>query len=90
MLSWVCLFVTLWTAAHQAPLSMEFSRQEYWSGLPFPILSLTSGKLHNPLGLNFFIYEMEIVTVPLGFVFCWWLFVLWIIGTLCVKRGGRV
>ena len=29
-------FVTPWTAAHQAPLSMEFSRQEYWSGLPFP------------------------------------------------------
>ena len=27
---------TPWTAAHQAPLSMEFSRQEYWSGLPFP------------------------------------------------------
>ena len=25
-----------WTAAHQAPLSMEFPRQEYWSGLPFP------------------------------------------------------
>ena len=25
-----------WTVAHQAPLSMEFSRQEYWSGLPFP------------------------------------------------------
>ena len=30
------LFVTPWTAAHQAPLSMEFSRQEYWSGLPCP------------------------------------------------------
>ena len=30
------LFVTLWTVACQAPLSMEFSRQEYWSGLPFP------------------------------------------------------
>ena len=30
------LFVTLWTAAHQAPLSMGFSREEYWSGLPFP------------------------------------------------------
>ena len=29
-------FVTLWTVAHQAPLSMGFSRQEYWSGLPFP------------------------------------------------------
>ena len=35
-LSRVQLFVTPWTAAHQAPLSMEFSRQEYWSGLPFP------------------------------------------------------
>ena len=32
----VPLFVTPWTVAHQAPQSMEFSRQEYWSGLPFP------------------------------------------------------
>ena len=32
-----CLtLVTSWTVAHQAPLSMRFSRQEYWSGLPFP------------------------------------------------------
>ena len=30
------LFVTLWTVAHHAPLSMGFSRQKYWSGLPFP------------------------------------------------------
>ena len=30
------LFMTLWTVAHQAPLSMGFSRQEYWSGLPLP------------------------------------------------------
>ena len=30
------LFATPWTGAHQAPLSVEFSRQEYWSGLPFP------------------------------------------------------
>jgi len=29
-------FATPWTVAHQAPLSMEFPRQEYWSGLPFP------------------------------------------------------
>ena len=36
MLSRVRLFTTPWTAAHQAPLSMGFSRQEYWSGLPFP------------------------------------------------------
>ena len=35
-LSCVRLFVTPWTVAHQAPLSMGFSRQEYWSGLPFP------------------------------------------------------
>ena len=35
-LSHVRLFVTPWTVAHQAPPSMEFSRQEYWSGLPFP------------------------------------------------------
>ena len=33
-LSRVQLFVTLWTAAHQSPLSMEVSRQECWSGLP--------------------------------------------------------
>ena len=32
----VQLFVTLWTVAHQAPLSMGFPRQEYYSGLPFP------------------------------------------------------
>ena len=31
---WLCL--TQWTAAHQAPLSLGFSRQEHWSGLPFP------------------------------------------------------
>ena len=36
--------VTLWTGAHQAPLSMEFSRQEYWSGLPCP----SPGDLSNP------------------------------------------
>ena len=35
-LSRVRLFVTPWTIAHQAPPSMGFSRQEYWSGVPFP------------------------------------------------------
>ena len=35
-LSRVRLSVTPWTLAHQAPLSMEFSRQEYWNGLPLP------------------------------------------------------
>ena len=35
-ISHVQLFVTSWAVAHQAPLPMEFSRQEYWNGLPFP------------------------------------------------------
>ena len=35
-LSRVGLFATLWTVTYQAPWSMEFSRQAYWSGLPFP------------------------------------------------------
>ena len=37
-LSRVRLLATPWTAAHQAPLSMGFSRQEYWSGVPLPSL----------------------------------------------------
>ena len=36
LLSRVRLFATLWTVAYQAPPSMGFSRQEYWSGLQFP------------------------------------------------------
>ena len=43
-LSWVQLLVTPWAVAHQAPLSMELSRQEYQSGLPFP----PPGDLLNP------------------------------------------
>ena len=43
--SCVCLFVTKWTIARQAPLSMGFSKQEYWSGLPFP----SPGDLPNPV-----------------------------------------
>ena len=44
LLSRVRLFTTPWTVALQAPLSVKFSRQEYWSGLPF----LTPGDLPNP------------------------------------------
>ena len=43
-LSRVQLFATPWTVAYQASLSMGFSRQEYWSGLPFP----SPGDLPNP------------------------------------------
>ena len=44
LFSCVQLFVTAWNAAHRAPLSMEFARQEYWSRLPF----LTPGDLPDP------------------------------------------
>ena len=44
LLSRVQLFATLWTVAHSAPLPMGFSRQGYWSGLPFP----SPGNLSNP------------------------------------------
>ena len=41
-LSCVRLFTTPWTAAYQAPLSMGFSRQEYWSGVPSPEMNVIS------------------------------------------------
>ena len=43
-LSHIRLFATPWTVAYKAPLSVEFSRQEYCSGLPFP----SPGDLPNP------------------------------------------
>jgi len=45
MLTHVRLFVTPWTAAYGAPLSMEFSRQEYWNGI---LESLSPGDLPSP------------------------------------------
>ena len=71
-------FVTPWTAARQAPLSMEFHRQEYWGGLPFP----TPGDLPNSgieamslvssaLAGRFFTHELpdqhEILVEPINF-----------------------
>ena len=44
LLSHVRVFATPWMVAYQAPLSTGFSRQEYWSGLPFP----SPGDLPNP------------------------------------------
>ena len=44
LLSHVQLFATPWIVAYQAPPSMGFFRQEYWSGLPFP----SPGDLPNP------------------------------------------
>ena len=55
LLRCVQLFATLWTVAYQAPPSMGFSRQKYWSGLPFP----SPGDLPDPgtkPGSNIYIY----------------------------------
>ena len=55
MLSRVSLFATPWTVARQAPLSMEFSRQEHWGGIPFPTpgIFLTQGlSLHLLTGMQ--------------------------------------
>ena len=73
---WVCvysvtqpcdwLFVAPWTVAHQAPLSMEFSRQEYWSGLhsllqgPFPTQGSNLHLLH--------LLHWQIDSLPLAFL----------------------
>ena len=59
VLNRVRLFMTPRTVAHQAPLSMEFSRQEYWSGLPFP----TSGSAQPGIKLMFSALEGEFFTI---------------------------
>ena len=58
-LSRVRLFATLWTVAHQAPLSMGFSRQEYWSRVPLP----SPGALPNPEELYEKMFMTQITTV---------------------------
>ena len=52
LLSRVRLFAVPWTVAYQAPLSMGFSRQEYWSGLPFPSLKEAVVHIHNGILLS--------------------------------------
>ena len=58
-LSCVQLFVTLWTVAYQAPLSMGLSRQGYWTGLPFP----SPGDLPDP-GIEPRLPTLQADTVP--------------------------
>ena len=67
ILSCVRLFVTSWTVACQAPLSMEFSRQKYWSGLLFP----SPGDLPNPgiEATSSTLADIFFTTVPLGKLF---------------------
>ena len=63
-LSYVCLFATPKTVTHQAPLSMGFSRQKYWSGLPFSPLGvfLTQGS-NLPL---LWLLHWQVVSLPLN------------------------
>ena len=72
MLSHVQLFAAPWTVACQVPLSMEFSRQEYWSGSPFPIpgdlpgpgikpASLMSPALARKIFFSFFSFFFKIL-----------------------------
>ena len=58
-LSRVRLFATPWTVAHQAPPSIEFSRQEYWSWLPFP----SPGALPNP-GIDPIFPALQVDSLP--------------------------
>ena len=61
-LSRVQLFATLWTVAHQVPLSLEFSRQEYWIGLLFPSAADLSDPGIEPKS-----------PVSLGLLYCRWI-----------------
>jgi len=62
--SCVRLCATPWTAAHQAPMSMGFSRQEYWSGLPFPSPALLPYLPKNKINvLNEKIIIMQLLTL---------------------------
>ena len=70
-LSCVQLLVTPWTAAYQAPLSMGFSRQEYWSGLPLPsparyarISLLENKKMSQEAPVH--LIELLMVCLPIG------------------------
>ena len=64
LFSHVWLFLTPWTAAHQAPLSMGFSRQEYWSGLPCLLRFPASGDHRSILCIN----EFKVVSLFVFFL----------------------
>ena len=74
-LSHVQLFATPWPAAHQAPLSMEFSRQEYWTGLPFPSLGYLPDPGVEPTSLRSpALTDGFFTTEPTFFCHCCWFF----------------
>ena len=75
-LSHVRLFATPWTVAYQAPPTIGFSRQEYWSGLPFP----SPGDLPNPgIKLRSPALEADALTSEPPI----WTYLKWLRGWLC-------
>ena len=84
-LSRVRLFATPWTAAYQAPLSMGFSRQEYWSGLPLPSPSkyfrIAQITFHHQFILCWLIFLEHLKTV------CILLLVIWVKLVDCVIQA---
>ena len=66
MFSHVWLFATLWTIVHQAPLSVGFSRQEYWSALPCPL----PGDLPNP-GIEHLPHLSNITCIGMWVLYHW-------------------
>ena len=62
-LSRVQLLATPWTAAHQAPPSMGFSRQEYWSGVPLPSPEKISDTVHSEYFLKINILKIKYLSI---------------------------
>ena len=65
-LSRVWLFTTPWTAAYQAPLSMGFSRQEYWSGVPSPSPFWTLRLSYIQVRVKMGAYKSKITSFPIS------------------------
>ena len=89
LFSRVWLFVILWTVASQAPLSMEFPKQEYWSGLPFP----SPGALSDP-GIKLMSPAWQVDSLPLSHLGCPFIGRGPVLGNLCthcmVTSAGRL
>ena len=88
-LSRVWLLVTPWTAAYQAPPSMGFSRQEYWSGLPLPspwktldtVFSVLPSLHHHSEGYSF----TDVLSIVLSWLLVLFLFLkLWLSAEICL------
>ena len=71
-ISRVRLFETPWTAAYQAPSSMGFSRQEYWSGVPLPSTKILYRQDHNEIYFKKHNKDQVLVRMWKKDVYYWW------------------